>query len=172
MGKPSPVAKRGLQSRHDLLGGIIAYKHPRAVMRLMENHNMSKAAAEALFEDTKLFLFICGTNADGSYGPSVEIDKGWHEFLMFTRDYRNFCNQLFGRIIDHLPNMPGEPVDKSRPRRTLQVAAQLFGVESLSPNWNYLSSTGEIKTPETILSNVEGYDVSSPCDSCGCSPCM
>ncbi|HYF10114.1 MAG TPA: hypothetical protein VD967_00725 [Candidatus Paceibacterota bacterium] len=169
--KPGSALIRGIMSPAILLAGIADYKHPGVVRKLMQNHGMSQEDAEELFEDTKRFLYICGTNPDGSYGPSHEIDKGWHEFLMFTQDYRNFCTQLFGRFIDHRPNMPDEAVDRKRPRRTLQAAAEIFGAANLSRNWAYQSASGELKTPAVILANEAGYTVEGPCDSCGCSPC-
>ncbi len=32
-----------------------------------------------------------------------EIDDMWHTFLLFTVDYRKFCQRYFGCFIDHIP---------------------------------------------------------------------
>jgi hypothetical protein len=29
----------------------------------------------------------------------------WHEFILFTEDYSEFCQTFFGRYIHHLPNV-------------------------------------------------------------------
>src|SRR5579864_3397426 len=34
-----------------------------------------------------------------------EIDDMWHEFILFTRDYTDFCQQYFGEYVHHLPNL-------------------------------------------------------------------
>lgn len=35
-----------------------------------------------------------------------EIDEMWHEFILFTQDYMDFCQQYFGEYLHHLPNLP------------------------------------------------------------------
>jgi hypothetical protein len=98
------------------------------------------------------------------------IDEGWHEFIMYTRDYSDFCQKFFGRYIHHQPNIPGEAPDRERPRRTLIAAMQIFGRENLSENWVYYSPNGTPvlgpMLPETAESLV--MQALGPCDSCGC----
>lgn len=35
--------------------------------------------------------------------PSQAVDDAWHEFILFTRQYDQFCNQAFGRFLHHTP---------------------------------------------------------------------
>lgn len=35
--------------------------------------------------------------------PSKAADDLWHEFILFTRDYKNFCDHAFGRFLHHTP---------------------------------------------------------------------
>jgi len=35
--------------------------------------------------------------------PSQVVDIAWHELILFTRDYQQFCNQAFGRFLHHTP---------------------------------------------------------------------
>jgi hypothetical protein len=35
--------------------------------------------------------------------PSRGADVLWHEFILHTRAYREFCTQAFGRMLDHTP---------------------------------------------------------------------
>ncbi|MEI7444412.1 MAG: hypothetical protein WCK28_05930 [Burkholderiales bacterium] len=35
--------------------------------------------------------------------PSQVADDLWHEFILYTRHYREFCNGAFGRFLDHTP---------------------------------------------------------------------
>ena len=34
-----------------------------------------------------------------------EIDEMWHEFILFTKDYSDFCAKYFGEYMHHLPNI-------------------------------------------------------------------
>lgn len=38
-----------------------------------------------------------------SITPSYDVDQYWHEFILFTANYREFCNEHFGHFIDHFP---------------------------------------------------------------------
>jgi hypothetical protein len=37
------------------------------------------------------------------FSPSRLVDPGWHVFVLHTREYREFCRQIAGRFIDHVP---------------------------------------------------------------------
>ena len=51
--------------------------------------------------------------------PSQVVDDLWHEFILFTRDYQNFCQQAFGRFLHHTPavRMSGAQRDNEGLRR-------------------------------------------------------
>lgn len=48
--------------------------------------------------DDEALNFICGM-----YPDMREIDDMWHTFLLFTKDYLDFCNHYFGKFIHHTP---------------------------------------------------------------------
>jgi hypothetical protein len=35
--------------------------------------------------------------------PSQVVDAAWHEFILFTRNYRDFCRKALGRFLHHTP---------------------------------------------------------------------
>lgn len=35
--------------------------------------------------------------------PSQAVDDLWHEFILYTRDYEQFCRKAFGRFMHHTP---------------------------------------------------------------------
>jgi hypothetical protein len=40
---------------------------------------------------------------------SQEIDEVWHNFILFTREYAEFCDKVCGKIIHHRPNTSRRP---------------------------------------------------------------
>lgn len=42
--------------------------------------------------------------------PSQVVDDLWHEFILFTRVYRAFCDYAFGRFLHHSPAVKMGPV--------------------------------------------------------------
>jgi len=35
--------------------------------------------------------------------PSQVVDVAWHEFILFTKEYENFCQKAFGKFHHHIP---------------------------------------------------------------------
>jgi hypothetical protein len=114
---------------------VLAYQHPGLIRRLREKSDLSEDLAALLFEDTKRFLYLCGTVA-GPLAPSEPIDECWHQFLLFTQDYAEFCARFFGQFIHHVPKAPEEVAasDGSAIRNTRRAAREFFG--ELSANWS------------------------------------
>lgn len=50
-------------------------------------------------------FFLVYLRANGRYVsmPSQAVDDLWHEFILYTRDYRDYCKQAFGRFFHHTP---------------------------------------------------------------------
>src|SRR5690242_18091626 len=87
------------------------YQNPAVVARFVSKLNLEEAAAVQLFEDTKRFLYLCGAKQKGDpkLAPPEGVDAGWHEFILFTEDYADFCQHYFGRFVHHRPRRPEDP---------------------------------------------------------------
>ncbi|MEX0934020.1 MAG: hypothetical protein WD003_02050 [Candidatus Paceibacterota bacterium] len=132
---------------------ILAYEHPALVVRITEKLGLSEEKSKQLFEDTKRFLYLCAIS-EKTISPNEVLDFGWHEFILFMRDYENFCKKCFGRTIYHRPRHPDDPPTNGEGgRRALALAHEIFG-EELSENWQY---------PRLEIASDD------PCgDHCGC----
>lgn len=67
---------------------------------LTQKHQLDKLN----FPDNKELDFICSM-----YPEMCEIDDMWHTFLLFTKDYTDFCIKHFGQYIHHTPKTNEEP---------------------------------------------------------------
>jgi hypothetical protein len=79
-----------------------SYQHPGLVSRLQQKLGVTSSEAEDLFSDVKYFLYDCHLS-DVPLSPSERVDEGWHNFILFTKDYADFCHRNFGRFIHHVP---------------------------------------------------------------------
>ena len=75
--------------------------------------------------------------------PANLVDIGWHTFILHTKDYREFCDRIAGRFIDHVPTDDNGGDGKahgalSAPLTTQAVAEAGFVVDE--PLW---VSTGQ-----------------------------
>jgi hypothetical protein len=119
-----------------LLANVLGYKHPELVNRFQHALNITQPEAEQLFEDVKKYLFLAVITGE-RLAPTDAIDLGWHEFLLYTRDYASFCNRFFGAFVHHTPNPRLSPHVARTAEKTVEHARRLFG--NLSKNWTRAS---------------------------------
>lgn len=55
-------------------------------------------------DEYKKFLFL-GVTGSTPVTPSKVIDQVWHEHLLFTRAYRQFCTEVLEHDFDHHPEL-------------------------------------------------------------------
>nr|WP_155921547.1 hypothetical protein [Mesorhizobium sp. L2C054A000] len=145
-------------SHYPGLERALQYKNAGVVARMQRELAYSLTEAGLLFDDLKLYLWLA--SQEGVIAPTPQIDKAWHVFLLFTRDYAEFCHSSCGRSVHHRPRIDGDLDDGGLPvRRTVEAVTQYFGpVESLGKNWMF---------PSLNAKDREG-DCSS--DSVSCTP--
>jgi hypothetical protein len=140
------------------------YEFPQIIRRYQDKLGLDEAAARLLWEDTKKFLYLCGTNPEAGMSPTLALDDGWHEFLMYTKQYSEFCQTYFGRFVHHVPDDPmNPPVGRPRVIRTRELAEEAFGIEALSANWTLPPIFEKIRRNELT---DEAASANDPCGSC------
>ena len=89
---------------------------------------MSDEVPNALCEVLR-FMFLVVHSEAGQLTPSRRVDLAWHEFILCTKAYQDFCNEHFGKMIHHFPGGPQE-VHRRQFETTLQHYEHFFGVPS------------------------------------------
>ncbi|CDH43655.1 glycine-rich domain-containing protein [Candidatus Contendibacter odensensis] len=85
-----------------------------------------KRIAQVESKAKAFFKCILVSNDGLRLSPDEEIDKFWHLFILRTQLYREFCEQVFGKFIDHQPE--DDPVVLAGAfANTRQVYTQIFG---------------------------------------------
>ncbi|OBZ10008.1 hypothetical protein [Bacillus sp. FJAT-26390] len=56
--------------------------------------------------ELKRYFLMCGIMRSVPMYSS-QVDAVWHEMLMFTREYEQFCTRFCGEMIHHAPHAPG-----------------------------------------------------------------
>lgn len=78
----------------------IATRH-RIIGRLKQDCGYGTLEAAEVLDGTLDFLRMAAAT-NGGFAPSEMIDDGWHTFLLYTKEYAAFCEQL-GRFVHHSP---------------------------------------------------------------------
>ncbi|MEW2507897.1 hypothetical protein AB0878_46290 [Amycolatopsis sp. NPDC047767] len=77
--------------------------------RVVAEDHLDHQLAERIVDQALAFLAACADNNGGSLAPSEQVDLGWHAFVLHTRDYARFCDEVAGRFIHHVPTEPDDP---------------------------------------------------------------
>ena len=120
------------------LSAVDAYPVPELLVpRIMENHHRDREFAEAIVREIKRMLLLWQI-IGSPCSPSVEIDDAWHEMILFTRYYFQFCNFLGTDYIHHGPgaDLPaGKTPGKSLYEETLEHYERVFGIQPDPRYW-------------------------------------
>lgn len=143
---------------------VVSYQHNRLVQRVQAKLEITENEASSLFDDTKRFLFLCG-EISSPLAPPERIDECWHQFILYTEDYAQFCHKFFGHFIHHRPKGPDEveQSDGKIIRDTVQAATEFFG-NNLSSNWSYRGGNASCDKcePSTACQPVKCEKCSKP----------
>lgn len=62
-------------------------------------------SAEDAAERTRELTRFLALSAEHGELPMISsaVDEAWHAFLLFTREYEEFCRTQFGRFLHHCP---------------------------------------------------------------------
>lgn len=117
------------------------YEAPFLIEKLVKNSIVdTEAEAEALFREVKRYLVLSDQNSDRVWNMwSLRVDEAWHQFILYTREYIEFCQRFFGRYVPHNPsNAPkielARPVDKTSFAQFQEKYQELYG-EPLPDVW-------------------------------------
>jgi hypothetical protein len=84
----------------ELFVGVIKY------LWLSKKHELERAKAPD--DQAVNFVFVM-------HEEMRDIDEMWHCFILYTKDYFDFCSTYFGTYMHHVPNvvedMPQSPVE-------------------------------------------------------------
>lgn len=79
---------------------------PKGLLAKLSKKHPNLAWKDAQLVSTALrYFFLAYHHAQYQYlaMPSEVVDDLWHEFILYTREYEQFCKQAFGRFFHHTP---------------------------------------------------------------------
>ena len=92
------------------LDQALAYDNDEVVSRFAADHGVSLVDAREIFVETKRWLWLCATTPVSIHlvGEARAIDSMWHTFIIFTREYADFCERYLGAFVHHRPRTIAE----------------------------------------------------------------
>jgi uncharacterized membrane protein YgcG len=72
--------------------------------KIAKKHNWSNTFALRAIDEYKKFVYL-GVVSNFHVTPSKDIDVVWHEHLLFSKAYREFCSTVIEYTFDHHPEL-------------------------------------------------------------------
>src|SRR3954453_15736960 len=81
------------------------YAFPAALQNKLVDELGSRESADIALEGLRAWYLAC-LYADGELlgMPSRIVDVAWHEMILRTREYHEFCRHAFGEYLHHTPD--------------------------------------------------------------------
>lgn len=118
-------------------GGPDAFSKAFAA-KIARKHGWNNTFALKAISEYKKFVYL-GVVSDFHVTPSKIIDVVWHEHLLFTRAYRQFCDEVIGYQFDHHPELIPEADETGRYNAqyldTIEFYISEFGFEPPTDVW-------------------------------------
>lgn len=117
---------------------IRTYSFPHGLLaRLAAKHPALDLKQQQLVARGLRKFFLCNLMAKGEFVsmPSKVVDDLWHEFILFTKHYDEFCTKAFGKFLHHTPAvvLGSQAVANQGLRRTWVLACREETINALKP---------------------------------------
>jgi hypothetical protein len=120
------------RQRQDRAASVDAYLFPSSVRQRfgLEHRELSAADIATVEAATRQWFRLAARHPKVKLSmPSVIVDDLWHEWVLHTRDYAEFCDAALGRFLHHVPESAMSVTDavdnrNSGLQTTLRLAQQ------------------------------------------------
>jgi hypothetical protein len=115
---------------------IRSYKWPAGLLdKLSRRYPQFKRKETALISQGLRQFFLSYLKSGRRYVamPSQVADDLWHEFILYTRDYNDFCKKAFGQFLHHTPAVRLSPGQKASNAGLRRVWWHCCKDESINP---------------------------------------
>ena len=144
---------------------IAEYPMDHVVEKYAKEYDVPLELAKEHEFELKRYFQLAALNPKFDYGMAGPIDDLWHTFILFTKDYGLFCDNMIGRFLHHYPDRmyDGEPKGENvETSDTLEWYAKFLK--------DYALLFGQ-QAPAHIWPNVMEFEATgSLCRVCGTDP--
>lgn len=98
--------------------------------------HLAEDELEDIVDGLKQYFISCSLSRGRLVSmPSQAVDEAWHEFILFTELYQEFCQNSFGKFLHHTPAeaMEAPKVAQDGIKTAWQLACSLEGIDSKKP---------------------------------------
>lgn len=126
--------KTGLsESQLNMIRRVEEYDISFVLDKLVTDKSINVKDTSKLEIEFKKFIILAGLKVYPIAMISPLVDEVWHQFILFTKQYKDFCINTVGYFINHVPDTPLTPIPTIAGENLRQSYKQYFG--DLAPIW-------------------------------------
>ncbi|MDG6348069.1 hypothetical protein QAA18_04850 [Luteimonas sp. 8-5] len=134
------------QMKKPTLEEVLAYSNRDVVYRFRKTYGLTWEESEDIFDQVKKWLWMANHRRSSgiSQGLSIDlslvvIDEMWHNFVLFTKEYTEFCLHYFGYYLHHGPATEAEDLEQRERTRGLGPAERAEAIKNARrPQYEYI----------------------------------
>ena len=133
------------------LAYALHYPMTEILSRYEEETGLSPDTCKEHEVELKRYLYLCSIYPERTLGMRGPVDELWHLFIIHTRQYHDFCNNLCGMYIHHSPTDPTDKLESTTSEygTTLDLYTMTFASSPPSHIWPSLSRLVKAQDPCT-----------------------
>lgn len=122
----TPIARTDSMRNVELWHIIRNWNLAPVVRHAAERMGWTLAYRSEVEREYRRFLYLAVMNPDKSLGMAGPVDLLWHDHIVDTVNYLDFCRQVAGRFLHHVPSN-GAETDRAGYMLTVALLDQQFG---------------------------------------------
>lgn len=110
---------------------INAWDFSRIGLLVQRQHKHSLDEINLMIDEYKKYIFLVTKYPNIGIPMSSRVDDIWHAHIVSTHNYQDFCNQIAGRYINHIPVINDDEVNALSERyinNTRVLMEKYFGI--------------------------------------------
>jgi hypothetical protein len=108
-----------------------------AVRKVQQRYNWTAEHTAMVEREWHRFLILKSLDEFDQFSPCDDVDALWHQIILNTRYYADYCHNQFHKMIHHDPeNAEDQDARKLRLELTLEAYCDRFGEEPVGAIWN------------------------------------
>ena len=131
----TPGTQASQRDAHSILELVRSIPLDRQRVRIVAKHGLTDEEAEKWLDEYRKWVALRRCFEGAYMVPTAVVDEVWHEHIVDTRRYTDFCERVFGRYLHHEPIIdPSENQSKSAKQAftfTKQMWAKCFGSDPM-----------------------------------------
>ncbi len=116
----------GYKPSGDIIADLESYEAPFLKERLLGKVFITEDSYEKSFSEFKRYLVLLMLGHKNIPMTSRSVDIIWHQFILFTKEYHEFCNRFFGRYLHHIPETSSNQIQPDEKNKIFEVYKEVF----------------------------------------------